>query len=192
MKKMASNLLSSILHWDHEADDNDDNIKNYHTDGKEGASLVFIDEGYAEVFKWQFGVTAISLLSDTWIVLPWESLMGNTETGNENNSSPLLAKYNPRRIAFFVSSSLLDSLFALNRAISATTGSNAAHVTIVTINSPDACKLEDSTENDETLTDYQFIKSSLQEGNGTTATIEIIHLPLHVVPVLHCNDSNVS
>lgn len=135
-------------------------------------SLIYVDVGFAEILKWQLGS---HLVSEKYVVLPLEPAL--------SKSGSITGQYIPERMAFFVSSSLLDISFTLGRLITSVSCSNA---TIVTICSPDACKVEGSDENEET-DDYAFIKTALSPIN-----VGVIHLPLHLVHLLSSSEVNVS
>lgn len=177
-------LLSSVLGWDatNSADklsDSSRESEKLKSGSKKPKDLIFIDEGYAEAFRWNFGV-GIQACDMNHVILPFSACSNRLEV-NDNRyiSSNTIRDFRPDRVVLFVSTFLVDSLIQINTAI-ATTG--CADITIVTVNAPDMCKLEGSNADHSSADreeDYHIVKDSL-----SPVRVKVIHFPLHIVRLL--------
>jgi hypothetical protein len=152
-------------------------------------SLVFVDDGYAEAFKWNLGTNVFgggsggqqTQIDKAIVVLPFSSCCSRSDDGQA--SCNVIRAFNADRVAFFVSTFLVDSLIPLNAAI---TTAGCADVTVVTMNGPDACKVEVADDTVGGEEDYDFVKSSF-----SPIRVRVVYFPLHIVRMMSSQDQNV-
>lgn len=153
---MSSTILGEILGWEPK-------------DFQE--AVLYMDDGFSEAFKWQFGDR---LQLDQCVVLPFL----------QAEDSDFIRRIRPKRIAFFVSTYLIDCLDILKSLL---TQSGCTSLVLVTSSSAEACKVQSQETTDgQAIVDYGIVRDALEPNR-----VSIVCLPMHIIPILNSKDKKV-